>query len=80
MICILYIQINLISHQQLSRDRHVISMVDIQLTLDSHNQLCLTLSSVLGSTREPSQLLTLRSEVEEMLELVNEVRHYFLTF
>jgi len=61
-----------------SRDHHVIHMADTQLLLNSHNRLCLTVSSALGSTRDLSQLLVLKSEAEEMLQLVNEVRHSIL--
>ena len=50
-------------------------MTDPQSTLDSHNQLCLDVSSALGETQGLSQLMRLRSEVEEVLQLVNEVRH-----
>ena len=48
-------------------------MADTQLILDSHNRLCLAVSSALGSMQGPPQLLALKSEVEEMSQRLNEV-------
>ena len=60
--------------RSLSSERHVITtMADGQQVLDSHNRLCLAVSSALGSIRDPSQLLALKSEVEGMLQLLDEV-------
>ena len=53
-------------------------MADTQSILNSHNQLCLTVSSALGSTEDPLQLLVLKREVEGVLRLVNEVRNSVL--
>ena len=53
-------------------------MSETQAILDSHNQLCLAVSSALGSTQDPSQLLVLRSEVEEAVQLLDEVRRCIL--
>ena len=49
-------------------------MADPQSALNSHNQLCLIVSSALGEMPGLPQLLGLKSEVEEMLQLLNEVR------
>ena len=49
-------------------------MADPQSTLNSHNQLCLIVSSALGEMPGLSQLPRLKSEVKEMLQLVNKVR------
>ena len=49
-------------------------MADTQLVLDSHNQLCLAVSSALGSTQTLQQLSALKREVEEMLQRLNKVR------
>ena len=51
-------------------------MEDTLSFIGSHNRLCLTVSSVLDSTRDLSQLIELKSEVEEVLRLMNEVRHF----
>ena len=48
-------------------------MADTQSILNSHNQLCLAVSSALGSMQGLLQLLALKSEVEEMSQQLNEV-------
>ena len=51
-------------------------MADAQSILDSHNRLCVVVSSALGSTQDQS--LALGSEIEGVLQLANEVRQLIL--
>ena len=48
-------------------------MEDVLSFIGSHNRLRLTVSSVLGSTRDLSQLIELKSKVEGRSRPMNEV-------